>query len=320
MDSRESDRHCPHVTSHYKLGIALKNGLPFRSDASRRLAAIFMAAASFCMGATNALAGSHGGGRSQSAQSVTVPLQFDGDFPVVMAKINGQKLLLMIDLGQAAPLVLFQSAMDTVKPIAVDSKYKFPDAAGNLVEVPMFKVQRIDIGGITFTEVEGYVDSRKPSAQTSPSTSQGMIGFMLLRSLKVVLDYRHHKMTLIQSRGSFAENDDCRGTAVPLLPGWHDAPVAKAHTNLGDLVLVWDTGATLSVIRKKTADDANATISNQSVSIQHLSLGSTDFGPMDLRVFDYSEPAGTDGFIGYDFFSNHVVCVDFPGKRLLVQR
>jgi hypothetical protein len=127
-------------------------------------------------------------------------------------------------------------------------------------------------------------------------------------------------MTFIQNRTSFAENDNCTGVTLPFLAEWNGVPVAKARADFGDLVLVWDTGAAVSVIRRKAAEDANATISNQSVSIQHLRLGDTDFGPIDLRVFDYAARAGTDGFIGHDFFANHVVCIDFPGKRILVRR
>jgi len=56
------------------------------------------------------------------------------------------------------------------------------------------------------------------------------------------------------------------------------------------------------VIRKKTADDLHATVSTQIVSLEHLSFG------------------GTDGFVGGDFFSNHVVCFDFPGSRIMVHR
>jgi hypothetical protein len=85
------------------------------------------------------------------------------------------------------------------------------------------------------------------------------------------------------------------------MPEWHGAPVTKAHTDLGDLILVWDTGAARGVIRKKSADDLHATVSNQIVSLPHLNFG------------------GTDGFVGGDFFASHVVCIDFPGSRLLVR-
>jgi len=40
---------------------------------------------------------------------------------------------------------------------------------------------------------------------------------------------------------------------------------------------------------------------------------------MKLTVADYTEPAGTDMYIGYNFFAEHTVCIDFPGNRFLIQ-
>jgi hypothetical protein len=279
---------------------------------------LVLATALFCVSLTDAAARG-GGGRSQAAQSITVPLQFDGDFPVVMARVYGNRMPLMIDLGQAAPVALQQSAVDIAQPTSIDRKYGLSNTKGNVLEVLMFKVQRVEIAGETFSDVEGYIDSREPSAPPTTSTSQGAIGFTLLRSFKVIPDYKHKSMTLIHSSRSFSSNDNCRGASVPLLSEWHGLPVAKARTDLGEFVFVWNTGATRSVLRRRSAEDANATILDQRVSLQHLSLGDTDFGPTDLLVFDHAQLAGTDGFIGDDFFLNHVVCIDFPGKRLLVR-
>jgi hypothetical protein len=104
------------------------------------------------------------------------------------------------------------------------------------------------------------------------------------------------------------------------MPEWHGAPVAKAHTDLGDLILVWDTGAARGVIRKKSADDLHASVSDQIVSLPHLNFGDIDVGAMDFHVVDYAQLPGTDGFVGDDFFANHVVCIDFPGSRFLIRR
>jgi hypothetical protein len=152
------------------------------------------------------------------------------------------------------------------------------------------------------------------------TTPQGVIGLTLLRSFKVILNYKHKSITFIQNSRSVAENDGCSGTTVPFLPEWHGAPVAKARTDLGDLILVWDTGVARGVIRRKAADDLHATVSNQSVSLPHLNFGDTDLGATAFQVVDYSQLPGTDGFIGGDFFANHIVCIDFPGDRVLVRR
>jgi hypothetical protein len=263
-------------------------------------------------------AGSHGGGgRSRTAESVTVPLQFDGDFPVIIVRINGHKVPMTIDLMQVAPVFLMQSAVDEIKPVVAVDNHAAADAPADSA-APLIKIQHIEIGGMMFSNVNGYIHVRAPATQTS-TTPQGVIGLPLLRSFKVILDYKHKSITFIRNSGSAGESDGCSGTTVPFIPEWHGAPVTKAFTSLGDLVLVWDTGAARGVMRKKTADDLHATVSNQIVSLPHLNFGTADLGAMDFHVVDYIQLPGTDGFIGDDFFANHVVCIDFPGTRLLVR-
>jgi hypothetical protein len=263
--------------------------------------------------------GSRGsGGRSHTAPSVTVPLQFDGDFPVISVTINGHKLPMAIDLVQIAPLSLLQSSIDEVKPeIVVDNHEPSDGSAGGAA--PRIKIQHLEIGGMMFSNVDGYIDMRAPATHTS-NTPQGIIGLALLRSFKVILDYKHKSITFIRNSRSASESDNCTGTTVRFIPEWHGAPVARAHTDFGDLVLVWDTGAAHGVIRKKAADDLHVSVSNQTVSLPHLNFGDADLGAMDFRVVDYAQLPGTDGFIGNDFFANHVVCIDFPGTRFLVRR
>jgi len=53
---------------------------------------------------------------------------------------------------------------------------------------------------------------------------------------------------------------------------------------------------------------------------KQFSLGGVDFGPWRFDVWDMSLPAGFDGFIGYNFFARHIVCIDFPGRRIVIRR
>jgi hypothetical protein len=111
----------------------------------------------------------------------------------------------------------------------------------------------------------------------------------------------------------------CKGTVVPILPDWQGEPVTKGRSDFGGMTLIWDTGIPTSVIRKTWAQEAGAAVTGESVTTRHFILGGVDFGPLKLNIFDYSEPAGTDAFVGYNFFAKHVVCIDFPGNRFLIQ-
>jgi hypothetical protein len=45
-----------------------------------------------------------------------------------------------------------------------------------------------------------------------------------------------------------------------------------------------------------------------------FALAGRNFGPLELRSLTFVQPEGADGFIGYNFFAQHKVCFDFPGR------
>jgi len=96
--------------------------------------------------------------------------------------------------------------------------------------------------------------------------------------------------------------------------------VAKAQTDFGDLTLVWDTGAGVSIVRRARIDPTRMKIVHDAVLTKLFRLNGVDFGPLEFRIVEFSEPPGVDGFIGGNFLAKHVGCLDFPGKRLLIQR
>jgi hypothetical protein len=131
---------------------------------------------------------------------------------------------------------------------------------------------------------------------------------------RVVIDYERRKLTFIPRETSDAERHGCYGVVVPFDPAWEGDPVAKVATDLGDLVLVWDTGATASIVQDSLV--ANSVIGSDGLfRSDTFVLGGEEFGPVELRPFRFAEPAGVDGFVGYDFFAKHVVCVDFGGNK-----
>jgi hypothetical protein len=114
----------------------------------------------------------------------------------------------------------------------------------------------------------------------------------------------------------------CKGTVVPFSrksSKWRGEPVTEAHTDIGLLTLWWDTGAPASILRKGLFNDVSSPSPSDTVSMTRLVLGGRDFGPWKFDVWEMSLP-GFDGFIGHDFFSRHVVCVDFPKGRIIISQ
>jgi hypothetical protein len=171
-----------------------------------------------------------------------------------------------------------------------------------------------------FTDVIGELDVHDPSYQATQVGQQGFLGTSLLKGYKLVLDYRHRRMTLVRAGSATDGSVACRGAVVPFSPAWHGEPATEAAIDQGRLTVWWDTGAPVSMLSKRFVEAAHSRQSGNTITSKRLTLGGTDFGPLRFAVEDLSLPPGFDGFIGYNFFADHVVCMDFPGNRLLIRR
>jgi hypothetical protein len=259
-------------------------------------------------------------GSSAADAPSSVPMQFLSNLPVVTAKIDGHEVPLVFDLGDASALVLAQRVIDRIKTAPTGETNRSTDVQGNVIESPKFKLARLQIGNAVFTDVIGRLDLHDPKYQPPDVGQQGYFGTSLLKSYMVVLDYRHRQMTLIPPRGSKELSAKCSGTVVPFLPDWNGYAVTKVSTDFGELTAIWDTGSDESVLRKAGSQKISNSELTETVTTKRLSFGGTDFGPLKLHIADYAQPAGTDMFIGYNFFARHIVCIDFPGHRFLIRR
>jgi hypothetical protein len=250
---------------------------------------------------------------------ITVPIQLRDHFPVLTANIDGNTVSLVFDSGNSVTIALTQAILDRVKALPTGEFSSGMDAKGNVIKYPRFKIPHLQIGSAVFTDVIAELDVHDPSYQATQVGQQGFLGTALLKGYKVVLDYRHGKMTLIPSDSMRADLAACSGAVVPFSPAWHEEPATEVGIDLGQLTIWWDTGAPTSMLSKRFVD-ANVSPRPADVMSKRLSLGGTDFGPLKFAVEDLSLPPGFDGFIGYNFFAHHIVCMDFPGKRLLIQR
>ena len=244
-----------------------------------------------------------------------------GTSPIVIAKIEGINVPLAFDLGDSSPLVLKQKFFDQITTLPSKESHRGTDVQGNIIESETFIVPRLQLGTVVFTDVVGRPDKHDPTYQGGANLAQGgQFGTSLLKSYKVLLDYPHREMTLIPADSQDDQAAKCKGTVVPFLPDWNGDPVTSARIDAGEVKVVWDTGSPVSILRQARAQNIGARVLTHHVTTKHLILGDTDFGPLKLDVADYAEPAGTDMFIGYNFFAKHVVCIDFPGHRFFIQR
>lgn len=253
---------------------------------------------------------------------IVLPLKLAGHFPIVMAKVDGLEVSLIFGTGDSPALVLQQSVLDHIKagPAPPDATSTGLDVKGNLLHFLKFRVSRLQLGDAVFTDVIAQRDVHAPNNQLPDVGQQGLLGTGLFKPYKVVLDYRHLTMTLVPVGANDAQTALCRGTNVPFAVTPSPAePFTKVDTDVGHLTLAWDTASTYSFLSQKVIQRGLHPSSNEDVTTKRLVLGRTDFGPWRFKWMEMSLPPFFDGSIGYDFFLRHVVCIDFPGRRVLVR-
>ena len=92
-------------------------------------------------------------------------------------------------------------------------------------------------------------------------------------------------------------------------------------TDVGDIFAVWDTGAPGNILLKNAANQAGLDLeAYDKFQSEHFIINEHEFGPIRMNVWDFPAPEGLSAFLGYWFFSDKVVCIDFPNSRLLVRK
>ena len=247
----------------------------------------------------------------------TVPIEVREKQPPRLAvKVDGIEVQLQFDLGDSTPLVLQKSVLDSIEAVPTGESTRRQGVDG-VFEVPLYKVKRVQIGSAVFTDVIARLDAPRKGYDPPPH-ERGFLGTGLLKSYRLVINYPQRTMTLM-SAAPKVSSPACQGTVVPFLPQFGGEPVTNVDTDLGPAILWWDTGAPVSVLRKTFEQRADSKPSGDSLTTRRLVIGDVDFGPWDFERWDVDLPK-FDGFIGFEFFARHVVCVDFPGNRLIVER
>jgi len=257
---------------------------------------------------------------ANASSPVVVPLRLAGHFPIVIAKVNGVDVPLAFGSGDSFPVRLEQSVLDQIKAVPIDGITWGLDAKGHLLKSPKFRVSRLQLGDAVFNDVIAELDVHSRSYHPPKLGQAGWLGTGLLKSYEVVLDYPHLMMTVVPRAANDTPSEQCRGTSVPFSVKEQPAePFTKADTDMGQLTLVWDTGSQLSMVSEKVIQRGLVQASNEDVTTKRFVLGSTDFGPWQFKWMEMSLPPFFDGSIGYDFLATHVVCIDFPDKRVVIR-
>jgi len=251
--------------------------------------------------------------------SVVVPLRLEDRSAFLTAKVDGIEVPLILDTGDSSNVVLAKSVLNQLKAIPISVSWAGKDSHGE-VQSPEFRIARLQIGDALFTNVVARQEAHSPGNQPGDSIHRGYLGTGLMKAYQVVIDFARKRLTLVQPTRDRILTKQCRGTAVPFtLNRFPEEPVTEANTDLGKVILWWDSGAQMTGVARRVVEKAGMQASDGRVETKRLQLGGSNFGPWVFNSMNADLPPFFDGFIGYDFFLKHVVCMDFPGRRVLIQ-
>jgi hypothetical protein len=259
-------------------------------------------------------------GCTSADRSTVVPVTLRERTALVSITIGDEQVPVVLDSGDSGAIALTDAALRRAGAKLIDGTSMGMDIKGNILEAPRFKVPRLQVGSAVFSDVIADLDVHARTYPANQVGQQGFIGTALFESYQLLLDFPRRRMTLIGGADQAVKQNGCEGASVPFSPEWKGQPVTIVETDFGQLQLWWDTGMPVSVLSKRSVEERlGATMprpADNKLQSTHLEIGDTNFGPWEFAVWEMALSPGFDGFIGYDFFEQHVVCMDFPGNRL----
>ena len=254
---------------------------------------------------------------------IVVPIRLVDVDPIIEVRINGTPIDVQFDIGRGTNLALFPSKLNQIDKVQVGTSAGGISMDGPTGGGPIYKVALVQIGDLSITDAnvgEDFHDQYFQADFSSRLDAYGFIGRGLLEKYKVVIDYHQRELTIIPPDIPKEQQSACHGKEVSLVQGQDWGLVSNAETDIGEIVVVWDTGAPFNAVFKKRTDASELEFAKGDVlALKNFILGGHQFGPMELEVLDWGDMPPFDGFIGYDFFAKHVVCIDFPENRIFVQ-
>lgn len=239
--------------------------------------------------------------------------------PLVILRLQGREVPLWLDLGAATPLILHPTLLGELKTTPTGDNFSGFGMEGRITTAPVLKLDRAELGDRVFADVSVIADTHDDAYRTEQMPpGQGAIGAGFFAGYRLVIDYRRQRLTLIAGD---EPQHACRGQVLPLVqdPAINWGLVSRVRTDIGKRLFVWDTGSPALVMLKAALLGTGLEASRDTATLAHVQMNGHEFGPLTFQVWDFPAPVGMTGFIGYDFFARHVVCVDFPGHRMRVR-
>lgn len=253
---------------------------------------------------------------------------------MITLKINNENVDLKLDTGSITALSLPLNILNKIEDkIEKKDKQKFTDGLGNVHYRRQFVVHNLIINDLFYEQLEvdeyqpwGFVVDIESGDKITTQQQQEMnekqiavVGLNFFIDKMVTFDVRNHKLTL---------SDDF---TTQLTSDWFEIPFStssKGHLlvtvtdNAKNYMLALDTGAGSNAVMSQRLSKQAELIRQEDVPFPITGLSFVDIPNVEeffAVIDDITDEMPFDGVLGYGFFYNHVVKVDFKNRKIWIK-
>lgn len=245
-------------------------------------------------------------------------------FPVLTFRINDLDVRLAVDLGSSTTLTLYPEILDQIEKMPTGDTIDSIGMEGVPMKNPVYEISRVQLGDVVYRDLlvrqDDHTEQHRKDTIEYRGT-YGRVGRGLFENGKLVIDYQNERLTIIPPDASEEGQSICRGIELPLATEKKSLGLTTlVQTDIGEIYAVWDTGAPGNIMLKRTTDSVGLSLqARDRFETEKFVINGHEFGPIRMNVWDVPAlPPDLHVLLGYWFFSDKVVCVDFPRDRLFI--
>jgi hypothetical protein len=256
------------------------------------------------------------------------------DLPSISFELEELKIPAIIDLGFRGECCVIQQLSEQVREKEFLETETFYNFRGSFFEEKLYKIKEIVIGDMTF---ENVILNEKPDVlrnetsivkegHTPSEKLPGKIGWELFKKFQMglLLDFKNKKIAFCNNLERLKKSGYLIDSflKVPLII---DRGLVEFESELsGKTVRVClDTGCNWNMLNDPSIPPEminEAAFNEDMVSeVEHFMIGNHDLGKIKFHRLPIRLPIQLEYTLGMEFFLEHTVFIDFPGKTIYIQ-
>jgi len=258
-------------------------------------------------------------------RAIHVSMEIVERMPVVDLRINDLDVRLALDVGSGTTLTLYPQILEQLEKTPTGEIHQSMGMEGVVMKNPVFQVSNVQLGDAVYYDLQVRQDDHAEKHRTDTIAyrgTYGRVGRGLFDDGKLIIDYPDKKLTIIPPDAPEDDQAICHGVELPLETDKESLGLTtKVETDIGELYAVWDTGARGNIMLKRTTDAAGLQLqARDEFRTEKFDINGHNFGPVRMNVWDIPAfPPDLHTLLGYWFFADKVVCIDFPRRSLFVR-